>query len=239
MAVIELTDIEAGVRITAESRVLSQAAVAALGAPPLLDTQPWRWRIGGRAAELWADRTRQVRSVDPDGRLLSLACGVALHHAITALSAMGALFEITDQPDPGQPYLLARINLTGEHAPAPNDVRLFRAMANRRTEPRSFADRRVPEELLERLRAAAGRFHASLTFTRERPAHAVLLTGGDEPPDWVRAGEALSAVLLTATSEGLASDLVAIQSARSALRQVLGDIGYPMVVVRLGYRVAV
>ena len=48
MAVIQLTDIAAGMRITPESRVLSQAAVSALGAPSLLNTQPWRcskWRL--------------------------------------------------------------------------------------------------------------------------------------------------------------------------------------------------
>jgi len=58
--------------------------------------------------------------------------------------------------------------------------------------------------------------------------------------DWIHAGEALSAVLLTATSEGLASsmmsDLVEVGTARETLRQMLGHVGWPMIVIRIGYR---
>jgi hypothetical protein len=50
----------------------------------------------------------------------------------------------------------------------------------------------------------------------------------------------LSAVLLTATSEGLAtsmmSDLIEVESARETLRHLLGGVGWPMLVVRYGYR---
>ncbi len=70
--------------------------------------------------------------------------------------------------------------------------------------------------------------------------YAVLFTDGDEPLDWIHAGEALSALLLTATSAGLASsmmsDLVEVGSARDTLRQMLGHIGWPMIVIRTGYR---
>src|SRR5690348_17248643 len=151
MAAIQLTDIEAGVRITPEGRVLSQAAVSALGAPSLLNTQPWRWRIGGQAAELWADRARQVPSIDPDGRLLTLGCGVALHHAVTALTALGSTCAVAYQPDPAKPDLLARITLTGKRAPDAAAVRLFRAIATRRSDRRPFADQRVPGDVLDRL----------------------------------------------------------------------------------------
>jgi hypothetical protein len=318
MAAIQLTDIEGGVRITPESRALSQAAVSALGAPSLLNTQPWRWRIGGQAAELWADRARQVPSIDPEGRLLTLACGVALHHAVTALTALGATWAVAYQPEPDQPNLLARITLTGKRPPEAAAVRLFRAMAERRSDRRPFADQRVPTDALERLQAAAEAHHAHVTFARPdtmvyvtvaagraatveladpayradlvnwvaRPESAgdgvpldttvpdnarpvpirdfratgpehktifdrselvdrfaeyvVLFTDGDQALDWIHAGEALSAVLLTATSEGLASsmmsDLIEVGSARETLRQMLGHVGWPMIVVRTGYR---
>lgn len=318
MAAIQLTDVEAGVRITPESRVLSQAAVSALGAPSLLNTQPWRWRIGGHAAELWADRTRQVPSIDPHGRLLTLACGVALHHAVTALAALGSTSAVAYQPEPDQPDLLARITLTGRQPPPAAAVRLFRAMAHRRSDRRPFADRPVPADTLEQLQAAAEAHHAHLAFTRPdtmvylttaagraatveladpayhadlatwvarpqstgdgvplattvpdqaRPVpirdfratgpqrttifdgpelvdrfaqYAVLFTDGDEPLDWIHAGEALSALLLTATSQDLAtsmmSDLIEVESARETLRHMLGAVGWPMIVIRAGYR---
>lgn len=318
MAVIQLTDIEAGMRITPEGRVLSQAAVSALGAPSLLNTQPWRWRIGGHTAELWADRARQVHSIDPDGRMLTLACGVALHHAVTALTAFGPTSAVTYQPEPGQPDLIARITLTGKQSPDAATVRLYRAIAERRSDRRPFANRQVPSGALDRLQGAVEAHHAHLAFARpdtivyltaaagraatveladpdyradlvnwvERPTstgdgvpidttvpdqarpvpirdfratepesktifdrselvdrfaeYAVLFTDGDEPLDWIHAGEALSALLLTATSERLASsmmsDLIEVGSARETLRRTLGHVGWPMIVVRIGYR---
>jgi hypothetical protein len=36
---------------------LVEAVAAALRAPSLLNSQPWRWRLAGDAAELWADGT--------------------------------------------------------------------------------------------------------------------------------------------------------------------------------------
>jgi hypothetical protein len=52
------------------------------------------------------------------------------------------------------------------------------------------------------------------------------------------AGEALSAVLLTATAERLAtsamSDLVEDTAARTMLRRMLGNVGHPAVGIRVG-----
>jgi hypothetical protein len=68
--------------------------------------------------------------------------------------------------------------------------------------------------------------------------YAVIFTDGDTPRDWLAAGEALSAVLLTATADGLAtsvmSDLVEVPIARVQLRRILSNLGYPAVVVRVG-----
>jgi hypothetical protein len=67
----------------------------------------------------------------------------------------------------------------------------------------------------------------------------VLFTDADEPRDWLAAGEALSAVLLTATATGLAtsvtSDLVEVGSARETLRATLCGLGHPRAVIRVGY----
>src|SRR5262245_54922876 len=71
------------------SRDLARAALAALVAPSILNSQPWRWRIDADLAQLRADHGRQLTTLDPQGRLLTLSCGVALHHAVVALSAAG------------------------------------------------------------------------------------------------------------------------------------------------------
>jgi hypothetical protein len=57
------------------AQVLRQAAEEAGRAPSILNTQPWRWRVRDDVLEPHADRTRQVTSIDPEGRLLTLSCG--------------------------------------------------------------------------------------------------------------------------------------------------------------------
>ena len=69
---------------------------------------------------------------------------------------------------------------------------------------------------------------------------ALLATAGDSPVDHVRAGEALSAVLLTATRLGLATDPISqpleLEDTRQELRRVcLDDRAEPQVLVRLGW----
>src|SRR5436305_2280585 len=68
---------------------LRRAAIDAGSAPSVHNTQPWRWRTRSAALELWADRGRQLRVSDPDGRMLTLSCGAALHHAVVALAVQG------------------------------------------------------------------------------------------------------------------------------------------------------
>jgi nitroreductase len=69
---------------------------------------------------------------------------------------------------------------------------------------------------------------------------ALLSTAGDEPLDQLRAGEALSAVLLTATRFGLATDPISqpleVPSTREELRSsLLGGTAAPHVLLRLGW----
>jgi len=66
-----------------------------------------------------------------------------------------------------------------------------------------------------------------------------LLNGDeDEPDSWLRAGEALSALWLTATRLGVSvvplSGVVEVPGTRQALRQLLSGLGFPYLVVRLG-----
>lgn len=67
---------------------------------------------------------------------------------------------------------------------------------------------------------------------------ALLTTPGDRPADWVRAGQAMQRVLLTASSYGAAAALhsqpVELPWLREFLRTLLGDGGYPQLVLRLG-----
>ncbi|MDW5325949.1 Acg family FMN-binding oxidoreductase [Plantactinospora sp. KLBMP9567] len=70
-------------------------------------------------------------------------------------------------------------------------------------------------------------------------AYAILFGTGDAPADLLTGGEALSALLLTAVAEGLAtaplSDPIELDWPRWLMRNLLADIGEPYVVVRLGF----
>lgn len=63
-------------------------------------------------------------------------------------------------------------------------------------------------------------------------------TDTDTKADWLRAGEAVSAVLLTATTLGIASsvlsEVVEVPGARALLHSVVAPAGFPQLTVRLG-----
>ncbi|AGL16929.1 nitroreductase [Actinoplanes sp. N902-109] len=71
-------------------------------------------------------------------------------------------------------------------------------------------------------------------------AYVVLFGLSDRPVELLRGGEALSALLLMATAEGLAtaplSDTIEVEWPRRLLRDLLAGVGEPYIVVRLGFR---
>ena len=69
----------------------------------------------------------------------------------------------------------------------------------------------------------------------------VLCGDADERPSWLRAGEALSVLWLSATKGGLSvvplSQVVEVSETREALQhQVLGDLAVPLLLVRVGWQ---
>ena len=83
---------------------------AAVWAPSVHNTQPWRFTVRGQQISLYADAERQLRVADPDGREMMISCGAALFTARLAVRSLGYLPEICLLPDPGQPLLVARVS---------------------------------------------------------------------------------------------------------------------------------
>jgi hypothetical protein len=74
----------------------------------------------------------------------------------------------------------------------------------------------------------------------ERPELLLLTTVADEPADWLRAGMALSALLLDATEIGVSAQPIGqvtdIAYERNRLRAELGVVGVPQLLLRVGRR---
>jgi nitroreductase len=294
---------------TAARQALVQAANAARHAPSIHNTQPWRWVVRGEALELYAEPGRQLTTADPEGRLMLLSCGTALHHARVALDAEGWRYSV--ERTAGEPLAVIRPEGRGEIDLAA--VRHVQMMRVRRTDRRTVAEEPLTDDAVGKLVAAAAtagvRTHvlnrdqvielavlveqAQKTEERDdrlrteaagwvggdRPAgtgvpasaipadppqttvaerdfhttgtlaagpghdtaatYAVLYGPGDERTDWLRAGEALSALWLTATENTVTvlpiSSPVEVPFTRQRLRYLLGDLGFPYVAVRLGH----
>ena len=73
----------------------------------------------------------------------------------------------------------------------------------------------------------------------EHPTVVVIGTSGDSRRNWLEAGRATARVLLSATVEGVAaqplSAVLEVPATRARLRNALGVVGHPQMVLRLGY----
>jgi hypothetical protein len=297
-----------------EHDALLVAVRDAVRAPSVFNTQPWCWVVDGSALELYADPARKLVVVDPNGTLMLLSCGAALHHARVSLSARGWRVEVERLVAGQNGSALARLRIVGRDDPDPAAVALREAIKRRRTDRRPYGDEPVPVGALADLAAAAEAEGTGLhrvrldqmsmlavaaaaaateelaspayrielvqwtnrpewagdgvppqTAVRRAPrrvpvrefalfpeegmrvaqsgdlgsAFLVLHGPGEQPLDWLRAGEALSAVLLTAVGHELAAapftDVLEVEHPRDLVRGLLPGASNPYVVVRCGY----
>ena len=126
------------------SQTLRRAAVRATLAPSIHNTQPWRFVLSADALEIHADRSRQLRVLDPRGRQMTISCGCALFNARASMAAAGYDPAVERRPDPMQPDLLARV-LVGEPRRGWVPIGALDDQAERRhTNRRRFSDEPVP-----------------------------------------------------------------------------------------------
>nr|WP_026275055.1 hypothetical protein [Salinispora tropica] len=134
---------------------LAQAAATAGRAPSVHNTQPWRWRVLPDTLELRVVRDRQLTATDPEGRLLILSCGAALHHARVALAAEGWQAVVERIPDPGDEDLLARLTGLTRVGADPEAMHLVQCMRIRHTDRRPVGDEPVTDSALTEITEAA------------------------------------------------------------------------------------
>ncbi|HOY58048.1 MAG TPA: nitroreductase family protein [Verrucomicrobiota bacterium] len=123
----------------------------AILAPSSHNTQPWLFRINAMDVELFADRRRALRVIDPSDRELTISCGAALYNLRMAAEYFGHKYEVSLFPNPEFPDLLARLRLGLSGETSSDDVLVFHAIAQRRTNRKAFRPDPVPTELLAEL----------------------------------------------------------------------------------------
>lgn len=100
----------------------------------------------------------------------------------------------------------------------------------------------LPFTLMRTLRSPAIGVHAGLLEERiveGAPLVAVIGTRTDDASAWLACGQALEAVLLHATSRGLSAafmnQAVEVPALRGRLAELVPEVGYPQMVLRLGF----
>ncbi|NUT08668.1 MAG: nitroreductase [Hamadaea sp.] len=294
--------------------IIAECLDAAVAAPSIHNTQPWRFLLREHCIDVYADRSRQLAVIDPDGRELTISVGAAVLNLRVALLARGYKPLYALLPDPAQPDLMARVTIGDRTQPTYLARRLAGAIPRRHSNCRPFRSAELPETVLDELGEAAaseggylmiadpplrdgvlgvvrraetlrrtdpdylvelagwtapepGRRegvplvayappdraeriplrdfglahparHAWPGVFEDEPTVAILYGSGDSPYAWLRAGQALERVLLTATANGAQSTLMTQPLEYADLRALFDDSAQGRVaqaVIRLGY----
>jgi len=140
---------------------------AAARAPSVHNTQPWRFRAGPDAVELWTDPRRKLRA-DPSGREMLISCGAALFGLRLAIRSLGYLPVTQLLPDPARLRLMARVRAGPATPPNGLERQMLDAVPHRHTHRGPFTPGPLPHGLL------AGLQHDALA----EGATLALITGG-------------------------------------------------------------
>jgi hypothetical protein len=134
------------------------AVAAAVHAPSVHNTQPWRFGPGERAIDVYADASRRLRVADPNGRELMISCGAAVFTLRVALRYLGWLPRARLFPDSSRPALVARVRWDEDRIAADSYEReMYAAVTTRHTHRGGFGVVPLPAGTIFALRTEAAR----------------------------------------------------------------------------------
>jgi nitroreductase len=134
---------------------LRRAAAAAVRAPSLHNSQPWRFRLAGGAIEVLADPERRLAVADSGGWAVRIACGAATFNARLALATAGTPAEVVLRPHDAGPEGMARLTPAAPRPPTYAERDLHAAIPRRHSNRQPFWPHPVPSEIRARLIEAA------------------------------------------------------------------------------------
>jgi hypothetical protein len=142
-------------------------------APSVHNTQPWRFRAGSSAIELYCDPRRKLR-VDPAGREMLVSCGAALFGLRLAIRSLGYRPVVEILPDPNRLRLLARVTAGAAEPMTVMEREMLTAVPHRHTHRGAFAPGPLPAGLVAGLQHDARAEGATLALVGPGPAYAQL-----------------------------------------------------------------
>ncbi|WP_433469088.1 hypothetical protein [Spirillospora sp. CA-128828] len=190
----------------------ARLVVAATMGPTIHDVHAWRFKVVQGLIELHADPVRFRPMHDPSGRGLHLSSGAALVNLRLAAAQLGHEAVVRLLPDPGRPAVLASVRLAGRHRVTQEERLLYAAtlrpfLGDR---PRTGACPRpaLIDELSGVARLEGTVLHPLPSRADSTAQRAVLTTRGDSPAEWLRAGQALQRLLLSAKTRSLSASFL-------------------------------
>lgn len=142
-----------------DAATLESLLAAAVAAPSIHNTQPWRFGLDvhHQVLEVRSAPQRTLPLADPLHRAQYLSVGAAVFNLRLAALHLGRRPEVRLLPDPYEPGLLATVRLTGsvDADDQPADPGLHEAIARRHTSRMPFTGRPVPEPIVAEMTAAA------------------------------------------------------------------------------------